>query len=177
MKRFWKNLGWICLGIFLQFKFNVLYGIVFLENLNFHERTYMIKMNLVPSEEKVKDLHVETIVHHSLGPDYFANIYIPVGYKVLNRNPYQGAESIPGYNAYKMDMKRKYRDVLAQADFIITAGTSDKDRPPAPVMVYFENLNQRLHTDKTYLLSVVHNQIQLEGPKLVEAQYHQKLGM
>jgi hypothetical protein len=175
MKRLFKNLGWICLGIFLQFKFNVLYGIVFLENLNFHDRTYYIKMELSPTDESLRVLHLETVVHHSLGSDYFANVYIPNQYKVFNKAPYQGAEDIPGYQAYKMNMKRKYRDVLSAEDFIIAP--EKPDLAPSPVLVHFENMKQRLHTDKTYQISTKAKNMHLEGPEIVETKYPQKLGM
>jgi len=177
MKRFFKTLGWICLGIFLQFKFNVLYGIVFLENLNFHERTYYVKMQETPIDGKTGIIKIATTVHHSLGPDYFTHVYIPADFKVLNQSPYQGTPAIDGYNAYKMDMKRRYRDVLATADFIVTPVAGKKNIPPAPVIVHFENLKQRLHKDATYQLALKNNKIHLQGPELVEAKYPQKLGM
>jgi len=175
MKRFFKVLGWVFLGVLLQFKLNALYGIVFLENLNFHERTYYVKMNLVPTEESLRVLHLETTVHHSLGPDYFANVYIPEEYQVLNKEPYKGAEALPGYNAYKMGMKRKYRDVLAVEDLIIAPKVPDV--AAKPLVVHFENLKQRLHADESYQLSVTGKKTALAGPELVEARYPQKLGM
>ncbi|KMP12322.1 hypothetical protein UZ36_01000 [Candidatus Nitromaritima sp. SCGC AAA799-C22] len=177
MKKFFKVLGWVFLGVFLQFKFSVLYGIVFLENLNFHDRSYFVKMKLVPASETIRLLQVETIVHHSLGSDYFANVYIPLTYNVLNKKPYAGTETIQGYRAYKMNMKRKYRDVLSAEDFIIAPSAPDEEIPALPILIHFENLNQRLHTDKTYKLSSVKNDIRLEGPEIVEATYPQKLGM
>ena len=177
MKRFFQIFGWICLGIFLQFKFNILYGIVFLENLNFHERTYIVKTLMTPVSEETNILHIETTVHHSLGSDYFATVYIPINYKVLNQSPYMGTEVPKGYLAYQMKMKRHYRDVLATTDFIITPQDSDKEAPPVPILVHFENLEQFLHKDATYLLSTKNKQIQLEGPELIEAKYPQKFGM
>ncbi len=177
MKRFFKNLGWVCLGIFLQFKFNALYGIVFLENLNFHERTYYVKMQETPIDGKTGLITIGTTVHHSLGPDYFAYVYIPSHFKVLNQPLYQGTEAIEGYLTYKMDMKRRYRDVLATADFIITPANGKKDIPPAPIIVHFENMKQQLHKDATYQLAVKNKKIHLEGPELVEVKYPQKLGM
>ncbi|GJL79830.1 MAG: hypothetical protein NPINA01_28190 [Nitrospinaceae bacterium] len=177
MKRFFKVLGWVCLGIFLQFKFNVLYGIVFLENLNFHDRTYIVKMGLTPVTEGAKVLNIETTVHHSLGSDYFATVYIPIGYKVLNQKVYQGTEAIEGYQAYQMNMKRRYRDVLATADFIISPEKSAKETPANPILVQFENLDQLLHKDSTYLLSIKNKQVSLEGPEMAEAKYPQKFGM
>ena len=170
-------MGWIFLGVFLQFKFSVLYGIVFLENLNFHDRTYYVKMLLTPADEAVRLLHVETVVHHSLGSDYFANVYIPKSYRVINKEPYAGTETIPGYLVYKMNMKRKYRDVRSAEDFIIVPSVPGKDIPASPVLIHFENMNQRLHTDKTYKLSSVGKDTRLEGPERVEAKYPQKLGM
>ncbi len=177
MKRFFKNFGWVCLGIFLQFKFNILYGIVFLENLNFHDRTYYVEMKLDKKNSDLRILNVGTTVHHSLGSDYFANVYIPDRYQVLNQKPYQGTEVMPGYLAYKMPMKRKYRDVLATADFIIAPATKEEEVSPTPIVVHFENLKQRLHTDKSYVLSLKDRQIQLEGPEIAEKTYPQKWGM
>ena len=177
MRKFWKVFGWIFLGIFLQFKFNVLYGIVFLENLNFHDRSYFVEMNMVPTKESMRILKVKTTVHHSLGSDYFTNIYIPQQYKVLNETPYAGAEVLPGYLAYKMNMKRKYRDVLATNNFIIVPKNITKDVPVKPIKVHFENLKQRLHSDKTYQISTLKLMTKLEGPELAEATYPQKLGM
>lgn len=177
MKKFWKILGWICLGIFLQFKFNVLYGIVFLENLNFHDRTYIIKMSLVPADSSVRVLKIETVVHHSLGSDYFANVYIPDKYKVLNMSPYKGAEAISGYEVYKMDMRRKYRDVLDHKDLIITPKDQEENIPPTPVLVHFENMDQLLHSDKTYRLSTSSQVTRIEGPPAIETVYPQKWGM
>ncbi len=177
MKKFWKGFGLVCLGIFLQFKFNVLYGIVFLENLNFHDRTYFVKMNLIPTDEKLRVLKVETTVHHSLGPDYFANVYIPDKYKVLNKKTYLGTETIKGYNAYKMNMKRVYRDVLSAEDFIIMPVNTNEDVEATPILVHFENMNQRLHKDSTYKIATVQQNTNLDGPEIAEAKYPQQLGM
>jgi hypothetical protein len=177
VRKFWRVFGWVFLGIFLQFKFNALYGIVFLENLNFHDRTYWVEMAMTPTDESLRILKVKTTVHHSLGPDYFANIYIPNHYKVLNETPYAGAEVLTGYQAYKMNMKRKYRDVLAEKHFIIAPQKLDEDISVLPINVHFENLKQRLHSDSTYQIFTTQSKTQLEGPEMVEATYPQKLGM
>tara|TARA_Y100001960_G_scaffold326782_1_gene411814 strand:+ start:110 stop:643 length:534 start_codon:yes stop_codon:yes gene_type:complete len=177
VRKFWRLFGWVFLGIFLQFKFNVLYGIVFLENLNFHDRTYLVEMKMIPTEESLRILKVKTTVHHSLGPDYFANVYIPENYKVLNETPYAGAEVLPGYIAYKMNMKRKYRDVLGQMNFIIAPKELKIDLPAKPIKVHFENLKQRLHSDETYQVSTLKLKTKLEGPEVAETIYPQKLGM
>jgi hypothetical protein len=177
VRKFWRVFGWVFLGIFLQFKFNALYGIVFLENLNFHDRTYWVEMTMTPTEESLRILKVKTTVHHSLGPDYFANVYIPDQYRVLNETPYAGAEALPGYQAFKMNMKRKYRDVLGEKNFIIAPQKLEEDIPEKPINVHFENLKQRLHSDETYLISTTKNKTRLEGPEMAEATYPQKLGM
>ena len=177
MRKFWKVFGWVFLGIFLQFKFNALYGIVFLENLSFHDLTYWVEMNMIPTEESLRVLKVKTTVHHSLGPDYFATVYIPEHYKVLNEIPYAGAEALSGYQAYKMNMKRKYRDVLGEKHFIITPIKLNEDVPAKPIKVHFENLKQRLHSDETYQISTLKLKTLLEGPEVAEAIYPQKLGM
>jgi hypothetical protein len=177
VKKFWSLFGWVFLGVLLQFKFNALYGIVFLENLNFHDRTYLVKMSMIPTDETLRVLSVKTTVHHSLGPDYFANVYIPKNYKVLNETPYAGAEVLPGYLAYKMNMKRKYRDVLGKKDFIIVPDIMEKNISVKPIKVHFENLKQRLHYDDTYRISTKKHKTQLEGPDVAEATYQQKLGM
>ncbi len=177
MKKFWKVFGWVFLGIFLQFKFNALYGIVFLENLNFHDRTYWVEMNMIPTDENLRILKVKTTVHHSLGPDYFANVYIPEHYKVLNETHYAGADPLPGYQAYKMNMKRKYRDVLGEKHFIIAPLKLTEDIPAKPIKVHFENLKQRLHSDETYQISTLKLKTLLEGPEVAEATYPQKIGM
>lgn len=177
MKKFWKIFGWIALGIFLQFKFNVLYGIVFLENLNFHDRTYYVSMKMTPTDDRLRVLQVHAMVHHSLGPDYFANVYIPEQYKVLNKEPYLGAEAMPGYKAYSLNMKRKYRDVLSTENFIIVPQTKDMEVSSVPVMIDFLNLNQSLHKDNTYRLATAKQNTRLEGPEVAEATYPQQLGM
>lgn len=177
MKKFWKIFGWIALGIFLQFKFNVLYGIVFLENLNFHDRTYYVSMKMSPTDGNLRVLQVHTMVHHSLGPDYFANVYIPEQYKVLNKKPYLGAEAMPGYKAYNMNMKRKYRDVLSTEDFIIAPMVKDVEVSSTPILIDFLNLNQSLHKDETYKLATTKQNTQLEGPEVAEKTYQQQLGM
>ena len=102
---------------------------------------------------------------------------IPNNYKVLNEVPYLGAEVLPGYLAYKMNMKRKYRDVLAESHFIIALQNLKADVPVAPIKVHFENLKQRLHSDETYQISTLKLMTKLEGPELAEATYPQKLGM
>ena len=177
MKKFWKIFGWIALGIFLQFKFNVLYGIVFLENLNFHDRTYYVSMKMSPTDGNLRVLQVHTMVHHSLGPDYFANVYIPEQYKVLNKKPYLGAEAMPGYKAYNMNMKRKYRDVLSTEDFIIAPMVKDVEVSSTPILIDFLNLNQSLHKDESYTLATTKQNTQLEGPEVAEKTYQQQLGM
>ena len=177
VKKFWKIFGWIALGIFLQFKFNVLYGIVFLENLNFHDRAYRVSMKMSPTDASLRVLQVQAMVHHSLGSDYFANVYIPEHYKVLNKEPYLGAEAVPGYKAYNMGMKRKYRDVLSTEDFIIAPVEKSIEIPSTPILVDFLNLNQSLHKDKTYKLATTKQSTQLAGPKVAEATYPQQLDM
>jgi len=177
VKKFWKIFGWIALGIFLQFKFNVLYGIVFMENLNFHDRTYYVSMKIAPTSDSLRILKVQTVVHHSLGPDYFANVYIPEQYKVLNKEPYLGAEAMPGYKAYNMKMKRKYRDVVSTEDFIIAPAKKNMEIASTPILVDFLNLNQSLHKDKTYILATNKQNTLLEGPEVAEATYPQQLGM
>jgi hypothetical protein len=177
VKKFWKIFGWIALGVFLQFKFNLLYGIVFLENLNFHDRSYYVSMKMAPTDEKLRILQVQAVVHHSLGPDYFANVYIPEQYKVLNKEPYLGAEAVPGYRVYNLNMKRKYRDVLSTEDFIIAPVSKGMEIPSTPILVDFLNLNQSLHKDETYRLATAKQNTQLEGPKIAEATYPQQLGM
>ena len=96
---------------------------------------------------------------------------------MVNKKPYTGAETIQGYLAYKMNMKRKYRDVLSVEDFIITPSVPGKEISVSPVLVHFENMKQRLHTDKNFKLSSIGDQIHLEGPELAETTYPQKLGM
>lgn len=177
MKKYWKPFGWICLGIFLQFKFDVLYQIVCLENLSFHARTYSIKMTLSPTDESVRLLHVETGVRYSLGADYFADIYIPTQYKVLNRPPHLGAEAIPGYQVYQMDMRRKYRDVLASMDFVIVPKKPDEEISPISILVHFDNTRQRLYSDKSYLISTKDKDTRLAGPLAVSAKFPQQLGL
>ena len=120
-------------------------------------------------------LKIKTTVHHSLGPDYFANVYIPKQYKILNQEPYAGVQSIEGYQSYKMNMKRKYRDVLAESIFILIP--QQKEIAALPIKVHFENLKQRLHADDTYKLSTQSKNTTLEGPEKAEAIYPQKLGM
>ena len=177
MKKYFKIVGWIFLGIFLQFKFNALYGIVFLENLNFHDRSYFVEIKLIPASQSVHILNLKTTVHHSLGADYFSNVYIPDGFRVVNQKPYAGAEKIKGYLAYQMDMKRKYRDVLSTENFIITLSSHDKNIEATPILIHFENMEQRLHTDKSFKISSRDNKISLQGPKRAEATYPQQLGM
>ena len=175
MRKFWRVFGWVFLGIFIQFKFNALYGIVFLENLNFHDRTYWVEMKMTPTDESLRVLKIKTTVHHSLGADYFANVYIPDKYTVLNHKPYIGVEAIPGYHAYKMNMKRKYRDVLAETNFILSP--LEKEIPSMEMKVHFENLNQRLHADESFKIFTQHKNTKIEGPEKAEAIYQQKLGM
>ena len=175
MRKFWRVFGWVFLGIFLQFKFNVLYGVVFLENLNFHDRTYWVEMKMTPTEESLRILKIKTTVHHSLGPDYFANVYIPEKYKVLNQKPYAAVEKFDGYEAYKMNMKRKYRDVLAETYFLLTP--QESEITSLPMKVHFENLKQRLHTDETFQISTLNKKTKIDGPEKAEAIYPQKLGM
>ena len=74
-------------------------------------------------------------------------------------------------------MKRKYRDVLSSEDFIITPSIPGEEISASPILVHFENMKQRLHTDKTFELSSIDNKIQLKGPELAEATYPQQLGM
>ena len=96
---------------------------------------------------------------------------------MVNKKPYAGAEKIKGYHAYQMNMKRKYRDVLSAEDFIITPSIPGEGIPASPVLVHFENMKQRLHTDKTFELSNLDNKIRLKGPEQAEATYPQQLGM
>ena len=148
-----------------------------MENLNFHDRAYRVSMKMSPADASLRVLQIQTMVHHSLGPDYFANVYIPEHYKVLNKEPYLGAEAIPGYKAYNMGMKRKYRDVLSTEDFIIAPMEKDIEIPSTPILVDFLNLNQSLHKDSTYTLATTKQSTRLEGPEVAEANYPQQLDM
>ena len=148
-----------------------------MENLNFHDRAYRVTMKMSPADASLRVLQIQTMVHHSLGPDYFANVYIPEHYKVLNKEPYLGAEAIPGYKAYNMGMKRKYRDVLSTEDFIIAPMEKDIEIPSTPILVDFLNLNQSLHKDSTYTLATTKQSTRLEGPEVAEANYPQQLDM
>ena len=130
---------------------------------------------MTPTDESLRVLKVNTTVHHSLGADYFVNVYIPKQYKVLNHEPYAGVEKIEGYQAYKMNMKRKYRDVLAKTNFILTPQA--KEIASLPIKVHFENLKQRLHADETFKISTQDKKTTIEGPEKAEAIYPQKLGM
>ena len=134
-------------------------------------------MKMSPTDSSLRVLQVQAMVHHSLGPDYFANVYIPEHYKVLNKEPYLGAEAVPGYKAYNMSMKRKYRDVLSTEDFIIAPMEKDMETPSTPILVDFLNLNQSLHKDNTYTLATTKQSTQLAGPKVAEATYPQQLDM
>jgi len=177
VKKFWRIFGLIVLGITLQSMFKITFGIVFLENLWFHDRTYYVKMKMTPTEESLRVLQIQTVVHHSLGPDYFANVYIPEQYKVLNKEPNLGAEAVPGYKAYNMNMKRKYRDVLSTDDFIIAPMAKDLVIPATPVLVDFLNLHQSLHKDESFILATTNQNTRLEGPEMAEATYPQQLDM
>ena len=177
MKKFWKIFSLLVLGITLQSMFKITYGIVFLENLWFHERAYYVSLKMTPTDGNLRVLQVHTMVHHSLGPDYFANVYIPEQYQVLNKEPYLGAEAIPGYKAYNMNMKRKYRDVLSTEDFIIAPMKKAMEISSVPVLIDFLNLNQSLHKDETYRLATTKQNTRLEGPEVAEATYPQQLGM
>lgn len=130
-----------------------------------------------PTDASLRVLQVQAMVHHSLGSDYFANVYIPEHYKVLNKEPYLGAEAVPGYKAYNMGMRRKYRDVLSTEDFIIAPVEKNMEIPSTPVLVDFLNLNQSLHKDNTYTLATIKQNTQLAGPKVAEATYPQQLDM
>ena len=134
-------------------------------------------MKMSPTDASLRVLQVQAMVHHSLGSDYFANVYIPEHYKVLNKEPYLGAEAVPGYKAYNMSMKRKYRDVLSTEDFIIAPIEKDMESPSTPVLVDFLNINQSLHKDNTYTLATSQQNTRLEGPKVAEATYPQQLDM
>ncbi len=177
MKKFWKILGLILVGIVLQSMFKITFGIVFLENLWFHDRTYQVSMKIANTDASLRVLQVHTMVHHSLGPNYFANVYIPEQYQVLNKKPYLGAEAVPGYKAYQMVMRRKYRDVLSTEDFIIAPQAPDVDIPSIPILIDFLNLNQSLHKDETYHLATLKQNTQLEGPEMAETTYPQQLDM
>ena len=72
-------------------------------------------------------------------------------------------------------MKRKYRDVLAETNFIMTPNQNVIS--PTPMMVHFENLKQRLHADESFKISTQNKKTELEGPEKSEAIYPQKLGM
>ena len=176
-KKFGKILGLILLGIILQSMYKISYGIIFLENLWWHERAYYVSMKMDKTDTPLRILKIQTTVHYSLGKNYIANIYLPEQYKVLNKKPNLGAEAIPGYKAYKMNMVRKYRDVKSSEDFVIAPVSLDMDISSSPVLVDFLNLHQSLHKDETYRLATLQQNTELEGPERAEATYPQKWGM
>ena len=122
-----------------------------MENLNFHDRTYYVSMKMSPTNDRLRILKVQAVVHHSLGSDYFANVYIPEQYQVLNKEPYLGAEAIPGYKAYNMNMKRKYRDVLSTEDFIIAPMKKAMEMPSLLLNLVQQTTDSgsQLHSTKT----------------------------
>ena len=103
------------------------------------------------------------------------SVYIPKQYKILNHEPDEGVQNIEGYQSYKMNMKRKYRDVLAETNFILIP--QQKEISSLPIKVHFENLKQRLHADESFKISTQNKKTELEGPEKSEAIYPQKLGM
>ena len=67
---------------------------------------------------------------------------------------------------------------ILRTNFIISSLLVPGPKTSAtPILVHFENMKQRLHTDKTFELSSIDNKIQLKGPELAEATYPQQLGM
>ena len=147
-------------------------------NTDWYGFSMLLKKNAVEiSMKSILILGAGGVAYSVLYSLIFANIYIPEDYKVINKESYAGAEAIQGYLAYKMNMKRKYRDVLSAEDFIITPSVPGEKISASPILVHFENMKQRLHTDKTFVLSSIDNKIQLNGPEQSEATYPQQLGM
>jgi hypothetical protein len=74
-----------------------------------------------------------------------------------------------------MNMKRKYRDVLAETNFILIPQA--QEIASLPMKVHFENLKQRLHADESFQILTQGKKTKLEGPEKAESIYPQKLGM
>ena len=88
MRKFWKVFGWVFLGIFLQFKFNVLYGIVFLENrsnkliINKSNKNDVLNIIGQPHSKSINDDNIWIYLERTLSKGK----YHKLGKNVLKKN-------------------------------------------------------------------------------------------
>ncbi len=129
----------ILFGIIIQNRFDVIEGIIDLENRLFHEEEYDFVMKILPVDSSNNVMGVRGQVLYSY-EDYKAELLIPKEYRVNNKTPQKGVLEREGYYTYFLrSFIKKYRDLCSYDGLVITPESPDISKKPVIVAVLSGN--------------------------------------
>ena len=129
----------ILFGIIIQNKFDVLQGIIDLENRYFHEEEYDFVMKVLPFGSSNNIMSVRGQILYSF-ENYKAELLIPKEYRVNNKTPKKGALERDGYHTYFLkSFVKKYRDLCSYDGLVLTPESPDISKQPVIVAVLSGN--------------------------------------
>tara|TARA_B100000959_G_C14989241_1_gene627016 strand:+ start:3372 stop:3941 length:570 start_codon:yes stop_codon:yes gene_type:complete len=125
----------ILFGIIIQNRFDVMEGIIDLENRFFHEEEYDFVMKVLPVGSSNNIMGVRGQVLYSF-ENYKAELLIPKEYRVNNKTPQKGVLERDGYHTYFLkSFVKKYRDLCSYDGLVITPESPDISKQPVIVAV------------------------------------------
>ncbi len=129
----------ILFGIIIQNRFDVIVGIIDLENRFFHKEEYAFVMKVLSVNSSSNIMGVRGQVLYSV-EDYKAELLIPKEYRVSNKTPQKGVLEREGYYTYFLrSFVKKYRDLCSYDGLMITPESSDISKRPVIVAVLSGN--------------------------------------
>lgn len=129
----------ILFGIIIQNRFDVIEGIIDMENRLFHKEEYNFVMKVLPVGSSNNLMGVRGQVLYSV-EDYKAELLIPKEYRVNNKTPQRGVLERDGYYTYFLrSFVKKYRDLCSYDGLMITPESPDISKQPVIVAVLSGN--------------------------------------
>ena len=149
----------ILFGIIIQNKFDVLQGIIDLENRYFHEEEYDFVMKVLPFGSSNNIMSVRGQILYSF-ENYKAELLIPKEYRVKNKTPQKGVLEREGYHTYFLkSFVKKYRDLCSYDGLVISPESPDISKQPVIVAVL--SGNDIRHISETYSIETKNKEVVL----------------
>ena len=125
----------ILFGIIIQNRFDLIGGIIDLENRLFHKEEYDFVMKILPVASPNNIMGVRGQILYSFG-DYRAELLVPKKYHVNNKSHQKGIIEREGYYTYFLkSYEKKYRDLCSYDGLMITPESPDISKQPLIVAV------------------------------------------
>ena len=123
------------MGIILQNRFDLMEGIIDLENRFFHKEEYDFVMKILPVASPNNIMGVRGQILYSFG-DYRVELLVPKKYHVNNKSREKGIVEREGYYTYFLkSYEKKYRDLCSYDGLMITPESPDISKQPLIVAV------------------------------------------